>query len=149
MTQGYCCEWIIVVEASLLSHLFQAIDIIFQVWEHVQKSKDFLPNKAYFIILLRIVFNFLNKNSLFHALFLHFMYYKTNHMWQKVYFFTDQWQFEVIYKIFCHLEFFSGTYVPEFPYFSMPCLFSLSFPPPPICISSLPPSVTFFFSLQG
>ena len=54
----------------------QAIDIIFQVWEHAQKSKNFLPNKAYFLILLRIVFNFLNKNSLFHALFLHFKYYK-------------------------------------------------------------------------
>ena len=53
----------------------QAIDIIFQVWEHVQKSKIFLPIKACFLILLRIVFNFLNKkNSPFHALFLHFKY---------------------------------------------------------------------------
>ena len=39
----------------------QAIDIIFQVWEHAQKSKFFLPNKACFLILFRIVFNFLNK----------------------------------------------------------------------------------------
>ena len=57
-----------------ISH--QAMDIIFQVWEHAQKSKFFLPNKAYFLILLRIVFNFLNKNSLFRALFLYFKYYK-------------------------------------------------------------------------
>ena len=35
----------------------QAIDIILQVWEHAQKSKIFLPNKACFLI----VFNFLNK----------------------------------------------------------------------------------------
>ena len=27
-------------------------------------------------------------------------------MWQKVHFFTDQWQFEVIYKIFCHFGIF-------------------------------------------
>ena len=27
-------------------------------------------------------------------------------MWPKVHFFTDQWQFEVIYKIFCHFGIF-------------------------------------------
>ena len=59
-----------------LGNFQQAIDIIFQVWEHAQKSKIFQPNKAYFLILLRIVFNVLNKNSLFHTLFLHFKYYK-------------------------------------------------------------------------
>ena len=63
-----------IVNNTLCIH--RAIDIIFQVWEHAQKSKIFLPNKAYFLILLRIVVNFLNKNSLFHALFLHFKYYK-------------------------------------------------------------------------
>ena len=53
----------------------QAIDMTFQVWEHAQKSKIFLSNKACFLILLRIVFNFFNKkNSPFHALFLHFKY---------------------------------------------------------------------------
>ena len=31
---------------------------------------------------------------------------KTNQMWQKVHFFTGQWQFEVIYKIFCHFGIF-------------------------------------------
>ena len=32
----------------------QAIDIIFHVWEHAQKSKIFLPNKACFLILLTL-----------------------------------------------------------------------------------------------
>ena len=40
------------------------------------------------------------------ALYFYISSIKTNQMWQKVHFFTDQWQFEVIYKIFCHFGIF-------------------------------------------
>ena len=70
------------------------------------KVKNFLPNKACFLILLRTVFNFLNKKIAFFMLYFYISSIKTNQMWQKVHLFTDQWQFEVIYKIFCHFGIF-------------------------------------------
>ena len=87
----------------------QAIDIIFQVWEHAQKSKIFLPNKACFLILLRIVFNFLNKKIALFMLYFCISSIKTNQMWKKVHFFTDQWQLvKSSRKFSAILEFFLG-----------------------------------------
>ena len=104
-----------------LGNFQQAIDIIFQVWEHAQKSKIFQPNKAYFLILLRIVSTFWIKIAFFMLYFCTLSIIKTNHMWQKVHFFlqiSDNVKSST--KFSAILEFFSGTYVPVFPHFSMP-----------------------------